>query len=191
MATVTATFEIRNDRSEEHDGDSGDITDRHQGHGAVEVSERRRREITLSRELEDAEDAVWALEAKDHEIVWDLWEHVNGEEYDEWGFYSPYPSADVSLSLDYEISIHDIVWHISQREDSEPPGVYLTIMHSRRLYGDHDEQRAYRQVRGFVQYLEAMGVDVSHWTHGHDHLTGMDARKFPDEMLDHAGYEAE
>lgn len=186
MASVTATFEIRNDRSEEHDGDSTDSAQHDRGHGDVSVSERRRREVTASRDLEGAEDAVWAIEAEEYEIVWDLWEHVEGEDFDEWGFRSPYPSAEVDVSLDYKVSIHDVVWYIAQRQDAEPAGVYLSLIHNSRIYGDLDGSNLNGRVRGLTRYLEAVGVDLSYWTHGHDHLTNMDSRSFPDAMIDHA-----
>lgn len=191
MAELTATFEIRNDRSEGHGTGEDSPTKHDRGHGPVHASERRRREITLSRELTDAEDAVWAIEAQEHEIVWDLWEHLDGEEYDEWGFRSPYPSAEVDVSLDYEISIHDVVWHIAQREGVDPAGVYLSLMHNRRIYGDDDPVSTVSRLRGFVDYCTASGIDCSYWTHGRDGLSGSMRRKAPDEMLEYLGFDTD
>lgn len=191
MASVKATFTIRNDRSEDHEVTMGDIEDPDEGHPPVSVSEKQRREITARRDLEDAEDAVWAIEASDHEVVWDLWEHVNGEDWDDWGFYSPYPSADVRVELDYKVSVHDVVWHIAQREDAEPPGVYLDLAHSQRVYGEFDGFNLTGRTRALVQYLAALGVDTSYWTHGSEDVTNMDKRRLPDGLLEHAGVETE
>ena len=189
MAELKATFEIRNDRDEQFDGNDGEPTGHDQDHGPVNVYERRRREITVARELTDAEDAVWAIEASDHEVVWDLWEHLSGEEYDEWGFRSPYPSAEVDVSLNYEISIHDVVWHIAQREEVDPAGVYLSLMHKRRIYGDDDSVNTVSRLRGFVDYCTASGIDCSYWTHGRDGLSNSMRRKAPDEMLEYLGHD--
>jgi hypothetical protein len=191
MAHVTATFEIRNDRDETHEGSEQDATGHHQVHGEVEVSEQRRREITATRELTDAADAAWAIEATEYEVVWDLWEHVNGEDYDGWGFRSPYPSADISVSFGVDVSLHDVVWHICQEEDAEPPGIYLGLMHNARIYDQDAAFSATNRVKGLMQYLTVLGVDTSDWTHGRDSLGGMARRQFPDAMLDHAGYEDE
>lgn len=162
MPQVTVTVEIRNDRVDGHDDDRKD--------NRVLVNEQNRREVTLSRELDGIEDAVWALEAKEHEVIHDLWGEVKDDpEFEEWGFYSPYPSGDVSVSLDYTVSWHDVIHHVAARDGVDPLAVYMSPPGFwSRCRDTNDAMDGHRHSKRLLSaYLAYLGHDTSDWTHGH------------------------
>lgn len=186
MPSVEATVELRNYSETTFPTDTDEDDDSGRDHDAVELAERDQREVTLERQLTSAEDAVWAIEAKEHTVVWDLWEHVDSEGFEDWSFCSPYPPADVTVDLDYEVSIHEVVWHIAARDEVEPAAVYLDLMHNPRLFGHSDSDVLTHRVRPLAEYLTACGFDLSDWPHGRESLSSRKERQFPDEMLWHA-----
>lgn len=136
------------------------------------------RDVTLERELEDIEDVMWALEARDHEVVYSLWEEQLGDHWDGWTWYG-YPKGDVTVSLDSasifgitterddRYTTHEVVEYIVERDDvDDPAGVYLDLECHPRI---PEGSTMMNTVRGaFIRYLaEERGVDTSYWTHGH------------------------
>lgn len=165
MPHVKATFEIRNDRIDRHDDERKE--------NRVLVEEENRRTITLERELRDVEDAVWALEAKDHEIVHDMWSDVKDDpEFEGYKTYPYVPGAEVSVSLDYEVHMHHVVHHVAARDGVDPLGVYFSPpgLWNRRFDPNTVEGRrdAQSHVLSLLSaYLAYLGHDTSDWTHGH------------------------
>lgn len=130
----------------------------------VNVSGKEEKEITLSREVEDVEDMVWAIEAKKHKVVWDLWENVKDEdEFEGFGWHG-YPKGDIFVYSTYDQSWHDVVDYIAKRDNVEnPAGIYLDLrVHPRTPESDALD----RLLRCFFEYLGEQGIDTNYYTHG-------------------------
>lgn len=132
----------------------------------VTASVRETKEATLRRAVESVEDAVWALEAREHAVIRDLWEHVEDiDEFEEWGFSSPYPRGVVQVRSGYfGRHYRAIVEHIAERDGVDPVAVFFMLGSNRRLVGEKTKVSHWRHL---CEYLaEEHGIDTSDWTHG-------------------------
>lgn len=136
---------------------------------------KEEREVTLTRQVGTVDDVMWALDAKEHEVVYDLWEEQMGEYWEDWGWYG-YPKGDVTISLngswntygksaddlpDGFVTIHQLADHIAERDDvDDKAGVYLDLIEA-------TPRLAVERHQPFYEYLAAeRGVDTSYYTHG-------------------------
>jgi len=127
----------------------------------VEIDGEESKDVTLAREVESIEDMVWALEAKEHKIISDLWEEVkDSEEFAEFGWYG-YPKGDITVKASIAgYNWHDVVGYIAERDDIDNlAGVYLELRGKRRT-----EESAL--LKAFLEYIADKGISTDEWAHG-------------------------
>lgn len=151
---MTCTLEIEIEVYREYDSSEN-----------VSVDGRESKEATLTTEIETVEECLKIIEGKRHEVVRMVWDEVKDtREFEEFGWGSPYPRGDISLSpSNYESmgpTIHDIVDRIGERDNvSDKTGIYYHLMN----YSNRVEVNE----RRFLEYLaEEKGIDTSYYTHG-------------------------
>jgi hypothetical protein len=141
---------------------------------SVEVFGREEKDVVLTREIEDVEEMVWAIEATTHEVIYHLWEDVkDDEEFEDYG-WKGYPKGDVTISDSYDCSWHDVVEFIAERDDVEnPAGIYLDLR-----FKSHtpDAENLDALFKDFLEYCAEKGIDTNYYTHGKK--SGKDRRDY-------------
>lgn len=141
----------------------------------VSVQGRDEKDVSLTREVENVEDAEWLLAAKDHEVVSDLWSDVKEDpDFEGFGWYG-YPKGDISVNLSYKPSWVDVVesrleGRDDADEDATPEGIYLDLVANRRAAVD-DRGR----VKMLCRFLADRGISTREWTHGRKPGQGTDS----------------
>lgn len=162
MATITVETTVRR----KYKTDESDV---------VSIHGKETKDVTLKRKVEDVEDLVWALETQRHEVVWDLWEEVKDDnEFEGFGWHG-YPKGDIEVSANYEVSWHDAVEYIAERDGVDnPAGIYLDL----RTNGRTPDANSYLDTlfKSFLEYVAEQGIDTNYYTHGKQ--SGKDRRDF-------------